>query len=102
MPKGCEPRGTSNVLVTVRVAGLITLIVELRLLLTHKRPLLAIAIERGAAPTESSASLANVTASKALMLSLSWLTTHIRGAPVDGFSTRTLFDAVGTFSVGVR
>ena len=63
---------------TVRVDGLITLIDAACLFVTQSWPSGAMAIARGAAPTVTSASLASVTASNAVTLSLSWLTTHRR------------------------
>ena len=88
--------------VTLSVAGSITLIDAPCLLLTHSRPFAVRAIERGAAPTVISASLARVTVSKALTLSLSWFTTHSRGLPAAGVSTSTLLDALGWFAVAGR
>ena len=82
---------------TVRVAGSMTLIVELRLLLAHTRPFLANAIVRGAIPTGTSPSLAFVAALNTLRLSLSWLTTHSRGVPIAGRSNKRFAEADGAF-----
>src|SRR5204863_351014 len=60
------------------------------------------AMARGAVPTATSPSLARVTASNAVTLSLSALTTHRRGLPLAGVSTRTLVEAVGARGVAGR
>src|SRR5262245_52749138 len=102
MPNGCEPRARVRVRVTVRVDGSITLIEAPCLLLTHSAPFGATAIARGATPTATSPSLASVTASNALTLSLSWLTTQSLELPLAGVSTTTLPDAAGLFAVAGR
>ena len=96
------PRASAIVRVTARVAGFTMLIVALRLLVTHSIPLAASAMARGAVPTATSPSLARVTASNAVTLSLSALTTHRRGLPLAGVSTRTLVEAVGARGVAGR
>jgi len=99
MPKGCEARGSAMVLTTALVAGSTTLTELPRLLVTQINPFEATAMARGAVPTVISATLVNVMVSKALTLSLSWLTTHSLGFPITGVWTTMLLEALGWFAV---
>ena len=102
MPKGRDPRGSATVPTTLLVAGSITLMESLRLFVTQTKPLAATAIERGAVPTGTSASLVRATASKTLTLSLSWLTTHSLGLPVAGVWETMLVEVLGLLVVAGR
>ena len=70
-PKGIDARGSVMVCTTTRVDGLMTLMLALPLLVTQTLPSGAMATLRGEVPTEISASLVAITASKTLTLSLS-------------------------------
>ena len=63
---------------TLNVLGLMMVMLADSLFVTHRRPSGARAMLRGAVPNGISASLALVTASKAVTESLSWFTTQTR------------------------